>query len=326
MGTKMSDESNDTREEHWANHPIVKAGAKIPTQPILRSYALIKKGARRGRRSIAFYARPLRGKTTSIAVMKALIQRDFPGSGVFVYRVASKDGIDKLKEDRPAKFVISRGGFHEALLSALGDDIMMASSVEGKANQFYRALYARSVNTRRLFIFIDEAQALVASEFGWLKDVINYLVDADIFVTTILFGQEKLREQFEKLRAHLRDDLIERFLRNIYEFEGIANVEELRLFLAACDTGSEFPHGSGMSYTRFLWPKAFANGFRLANCAQDFWEALVDRLMLTNNSNGIGMNVVAEALAELADMTKDMDGTGLIFEKKLWISAIQRSH
>lgn len=322
----MSQEAIDIREEHWANHPIVKAGAKIPTQPILRSYALIKKGARRGRRSIAFYARPLRGKTTSIAVMKALIQRDFPGSGVFIYRAASKDGVDKLTEDRPARFVISRGGFHEALLSALGEDIKMANSVEGKVNQFYRALYARSVNTRRLFIFIDEAQALVASEFGWLKDVINYLVDADIFVTTILFGQEKLKEQFEKLRAHLRDDLIERFLRNIYEFEGIADAEELRVFLAACDSGSEYPLGSGLTYTQFLWPKAFSNGFRLANFAQVFWGTLVDRLLLANNSKGIGMNVIAEALAELADMTKDMDGAGLSFDKDFWVRAIQRSH
>jgi hypothetical protein len=328
----MSDEKNTSgpeesglKEKLWDVHPIVMATAKIPTRPILKSYALIKKRARRGRRSIAFYAQPLRGKTTSITVLKALIQRDFPGCGIYEYRVGSKDGIDKPKDGRQVRAVISKGGFYESLIHALDEDLKLENSVERKKEQFCRALYARSVTTRRLFIFLDEAQALVAAELGWLKDVVNDLVGSEICVTVVLFGQEELKQQFESLKSNLRSDLLERFIQDIYEFEGIADEEELRLFLHACDAGSEFPSGSGLSYSQFLWPTAYAAGFRLASCAHDFWEALVDRMLVTAQCKGIGMSVVAEALAELADMTKEKDSAQFSVDKKLLERAIGRS-
>jgi len=318
--------SPELRDELWDLHPIVMARAKIATKPTLAAYALIKKSARRGRRSIAFYSHPLRGKTTCITVLEHLLQRDYPGCGIYEYRASSKDGIDKPKDGRRVvKAFISKGGFFESLLHALGEDLKLENSVEGKKDQFCRALYARSVATQRLFFFIDEAQALVAAELGWLKDVINYLVGAGIFVTMILFGQDELRDQFESLKSNLRSDLLERFLRDIYEFEGIANEEELSHFLCACDKVSEYPMGSGITYTQFLWPQAYADGLRLSDFAHDFWEALIDSLLLTSQSKGVGMKEVAEALAEMADLTKDKDAPSFRPDKRLWDSAVRRS-
>lgn len=317
--------SADLREQLWDAHPIVMATAKIATDPIRNCYSLIKKSARRGRRSIAFYSRPLRGKTTCITVLKHLVQRDYPGCGIYKYQAGSKDGIDKPQDGRVVKAVISKGGFFESLLHALGDDLRLENSVERKKNQFCRALYARSVASRRLFFFIDEAQALVAAELGWLKDVINDLVDSGIFVTMILFGQEELCDVFESLQSKMRSDLTERFIRDLYEFEGVANELELKLFLRACDEGSQYPAGSGITYTQFLWPQAYANGFRLASCARTFWEQLVDNLLITSHSKGVGMKEIAESLAEMADMTKDDDASSFVPDRDVWKTAVSRS-
>jgi hypothetical protein len=48
-------------------------------------------------------------------------------------------------------------------------------------------------------------------------------------------------------------------------FHGVRSVEELAHVMAGYDVGSEWPPGSGQSYTAGLAPAAWAQGFRMTD-------------------------------------------------------------
>lgn len=64
--------------------------------------------------------------------------------------------------------------------------------------------------------------------------------------------------------------IIARFLSEPLAFDGRTSVEELKEILKTFDEGTEYPEGSGWSYTRFFLPQAFEQGFRLQTYASSF--------------------------------------------------------
>lgn len=68
--------------------------------------------------------------------------------------------------------------------------------------------------------------------------------------------------------------IIARFLSEPLAFDGRTSVEELKEILKEIlktfDEGTEYPEGSGWSYTRFFLPQAFEQGFRLQTYASSF--------------------------------------------------------
>ena len=71
-----------------------------------------------------------------------------------------------------------------------------------------------------------------------------------------------------------------RFMLTSAPFHGIRSLKELAFVLSAYDTGSEWPVGSGISFTAGLATAQWAQGFRMKNCASALWQALIDELPL----------------------------------------------
>jgi len=300
------------REELWRKHPILMRRAVLPTPAVQSAIAIACKAAFGQRDSVAFWANPLSGKSSCVRSLGVVLARDFPGCGILVYEAKKKQ-------------VCAEGAFLEDVLDTMNFEVKKGRTLSAKRTQTMRALYAHAAPRGHLFLIIDEAQEMAEGEFCWLKAIINWLVERDCCVTVLLFGQHELLDLRQNLITKGRSDLHARYMAELYEFENIHNEEELQVTFAACDSQSEYPANSGWSYTRFLWPEAFAHGFTLAKQASTAWLAFVKASPNTGCAFGVSMRWVARVLAELADATKDEDRASFGIDPTMWATAIERA-
>src|SRR5581483_5242941 len=126
----------------------------------------------------------------------------------------------------------------------------------------------------RLVLILDEAQKLHEMQYRWLVDVHNELDNRGVGVTWLLVGQEELAHQRDVFVMAKRMQIVGRFMVHQYTFTGLQSVEDFKQCLECYDDGelTEHPPHSGWSFTRYFFPAAFANGWRLASQAATLWE------------------------------------------------------
>lgn len=293
------------------NHPIILAKAVLPSPPIREVTQLVVSRARRNRRSLAFWAHPLAGKSSCIAALRNILPSHFRGCAIVLYEPSSKD-------------TIAEGTLIEDILSSIDYAPKIQRTLAGKRDQLLRSLFVMASEGRHLFLIIDEAQNLMAKELGWLKRIVNWLIARQLKVTVVLFGQSELKSLHTTMQtAH--SDLVARFMSEFIEFRNLESAEDLRVTLAACDELSEFPLGSGWSYTEYLWPEAFASGFRLADCADVLFEEFRALAGSENTGEGIGIQWISEVLALVGEVAAKSDGPKFSIGKEAWAAAIRES-
>jgi len=185
------------------------------------------------------------------------------------------------------------------------------STLAGKRDQVNRALNALSGTARHLFLLMDEGQEFSNSDFAWLKAVINGLARDSVKVTTVIFGQRELIQRRRELYENGRSDLGDRFLKKLIEFKRCRATEELRSILEAVDDKSEFPAGSGWTYTQLLFPQAHAAGFRFKAISDDVWTVFQQQIPPKVLAKGVSMEVVAATLGAVCLACKDRDASGM---------------
>lgn len=284
----------EARARLWAMHPIIRAKAILPSPAILQAFRLTRQAGERQRSSIAFWAHPGAGKTSCLEALRPQLAAWFPGCGI-------------LELEAESKSVTAEGQFLETLWYSLNAGVRVQRSLAGKREQIKRGLLALGATGQHVVILIDEAQELLERELSWLKLQLNALVRHGYTVTVVMFGQYELVQRCSLLQQQGRTDLHARFFQNLYEFEGVMQAEDFEMIFRACDEASEFPEGKGWSFTEFLWPQAFAHGFRLANQSKNIWEAFRAASPNTSLKMGLSMDWVARALAEFAQSTRDKD-------------------
>lgn len=271
-----------TYPDFLKDHPLLMANAVLASPPVREASELVFDKARRSRSSVAFWANPLSGKSSCIAALQQLAPSLYPGCGFIVYEPSSKE-------------VPAEGALIEDLLFEIGYEGRIERSLTGKRSQLERALYSLAIEGRRIFLVIDEAQNLHAKELGWLKRLVNWLSVRDIKVTVVLFGQSQLCQMYDGLKVQM-PDLCERFMSRLSEFRSLGDVEDIRVCLRCCDKEAQYPPGSGWTYTQYLWPSAYDNGFRLEACAKDLFKAFRARSGGSIEKEGVSMRWIAEAL------------------------------
>ncbi|MBD8898551.1 ATP-binding protein [Rhodanobacter sp. DHG33] len=302
--------SQRENQDFWDSHPVVCAGAVLPTGPIGAAIPLVIEQARLQRGSVAFWARPFTGKSSFVRALKPVLRKRFPGCGIVVHEAKSND-------------VIAEGSFIADMLLSVDYQGKVPRDLPGKRNQIRRALFALGAERRHVICIIDEAQELDVQELIWLKEQANWLTEKGYKVTTVLIGQQELLDLRDQVLSNGRSDLVKRFFLHTFEFELIKKSPDLEPFLAGCDEDSEYPEGSGWSYTQTLWPTAFASGFRLGNEVGRFWFAFSAVSPLARGEQGISMDYVAGALSQLANMTRERDGEHFRPTSSDWAKAIE---
>lgn len=112
--------------------------------------------------------------------------------------------------------------------------------------------------------------------YDWLMDIFNELDRDGICMTVVLVGQEELLDQRIAFLQNKKVQIIGRFMVHTFKFEGIRRFTDLKTCLTGFDDYSEYPPESGWSFTRYYFPEAFDQGFRLQSCAEEMFDVLND--------------------------------------------------
>lgn len=312
------------RDANLLQHPLITKHARLPTPAAKKAIELAIRYGRKQRNAVTWWAHPVTGKTSVIALLEAHLAQQFEGCGILFFE---PDGEDEEREEKsPKRSAESRQlEFWSQLLEALEFTGKMESTPSRRRMQVSRALLARSLPSRHLFFIIDEAQEMTNERYIWLKKPVNWLTRSGVQVNFISFAQFEIIKKREEIITRYRSDIDERFIGELYELTGIRSEGDLAMPLEACDANSEFPAGSGYSYTALLAPRAFAAGLRLKSIAPQLWKTFVSKSPLKKGESGIAMEFVAEALSELALLLAQRDSATLTITDEDLSKIVQNS-
>jgi hypothetical protein len=246
-------------------HPVETGRYVIATPPVCLLYEKVRGWVANRASGVAIYGKQRFGKTRAIRYLVAELKQEF-GQDLPILCILCRDCR-----------VPTESAFFENLLRALNHAITTGTATT-KRDRLTEFLYEQSQRTgggKRLIIILDEAQKLHEMQYRWLVDVHNELDDRGVNLTWLLVGQEELihmREVFVKTK---KQQLIGRFMTHQHVFTGVTSASDFEFCLASYDdpTRTEYPPGSGWSYTRYYFPAAYENGFRLAGEAENLWQA-----------------------------------------------------
>ncbi|WAC64020.1 ATP-binding protein [Pseudoxanthomonas sp. SL93] len=272
------------RNQVWDAHPIIIECAILPTPGVQHIVSLVSKAGRKSRASLAVIANPMTGKSFCAKAVAIEMKRSKPGCGVLIFEVVEDEAQ-------------AEGRILSEFLNQIDFAPTIVRDLSGKRKQVHRALLALAGDAKHLFLIFDEAQELSPKEYAWIKAVINRLVNDHVKVTVVLFGQTELREKISRLED-ARSDLVKRFGSKLYNLVGLRNVDDLSVVLEAMDSKSEFPAGSGLTYTQLLLPRFYAAGGRLAAHAEGIW-AKLSKYRSSRTANSVSMSICAGFLANL---------------------------
>lgn len=303
------DEIRSIREQYWNLHPIVRRKLILPTKEIKKWIKKADSIAYAHRDCMALWGHPDVGKTHCARVLKNHLRNTYRNAGVVF--LDAKD--------------TSTGGEVTFWVGVLGDAMGYQGPIPSQLGKLrtkvYRAMYALAVESMRLFLIIDEAQALKQMEWRWLKSALNYLGHHGVDVVVFTFGQFDLVNSVKDLKSSVRPDLHARFGWNTKEYRGARSSADLTMPLNACDSDSEFPEGSGISYTQFLLPSAFASGYRIADQREEIWRAMAEAGFGYN----VGMGSFTRVLKCFAVRVKTLDRPGFLPSYPDWVAAARAS-
>lgn len=128
---------------------------------------------------------------------------------------------------------------------------------------------------KRIVIFFDEAQNFGEQQYKWLINVYNDLKRKRVKPTFIMVGQSELLALRDTFVTKHNKQIVGRFLLNVHKFRGITGAADIEVCLRAFDDNAttEYPAGSGCSFTEYFFPIAYKHGWRLQDQAETVWKA-----------------------------------------------------
>ncbi|MFC4761753.1 ATP-binding protein [Dyella koreensis] len=153
-------------------------------------------------------------------------------------------------------------------IPARGTQVELGDMVAGRMIEM-----CQNAGTRLIIVFIDEAQRLVPSDYEHLVTLDNRMTKAGYYLFVVFVNQRDITGfSNETIGSNEHPPHVTgRFLIRKHEFTGLVDIEEAAYVLSRYDDGTEWPPGSGISFTRHFVEQAFANGFLLSHYAARLW-------------------------------------------------------
>lgn len=161
----------------------------------------------------------------------------------------------------------------------------------------------------RVILFIDEANFMCEDDYNYLIDFYNRLERASVQLTVLLVGTEEILSTKSTLIQTNKQQIVGRFMIREYRFRGVNNLNDLQICLASYDY-SEYPTGSGWSFTRYFFPDAYEEGNRLNQIADTLYECYL--ALKKGNIKEIPMQYVTSTI-ENCFRKYGADGLGMYF-------------
>lgn len=292
------------REKLLAGHPVRGGDYTLPTPMMQRTYGLVRELVWARRTGTVFYASPRMGKTRCAVAIRDLIREEF--SNVYVTLLSSRPSTRPNTSHMPR--LILEAESH--VLSRRPD----ADLLFGNALADIRAKAAR-IGAKHYVMLIDEMQLLNDSDLQQLACFHNQLELQAIRMTAISFAQPEILHRRTSLLANNARQIIARFLSNTIQFDGCASEEDFGDLLQAYDEASEYPDGSGITYTHFFFPAAFVAGFRMVHYRSSLWEALHSAAG-TTGSQDIPMEHICLTIEDLMLSLRAQDSPNFVLSNK----------
>lgn len=127
-------------------------------------------------------------------------------------------------------------------------------------------------------IVIDEAQAMTEREWIWLVQLHSRIELEGIQLAVVPVISLQFNQRPYELAHTGSAHASARFMLYEHQFHGIRSIEELKAVLLGYDEDSEWPAGSGITYTAGIAPRPFEAGLRLSEYTPHLWTALVKNL------------------------------------------------
>lgn len=248
-------------------HPVLIQDYALHTPPIARACGQVIDWIDSRVTGAYLYGLSRTGKSKAIKVWLPAILAETYGDKVAVFRCVHG------RQDRP-----SQSAFVAMLARAVRHrypNATPASKLERRLADFFAVQGLRTA-WRQVVLFVDEAQYMREAEYHVLCNLQNRADEVSVRLTVITVGTHQLLHQRQALVLGSNIHLSTRFMAHQSRFRGIASSEELRYVLDGYDGRSEWPPGSGTSYTRHFFPRAFDQGLRLAHYAPALWDIYWD--------------------------------------------------
>lgn len=140
----------------------------------------------------------------------------------------------------------------------------------------YMCASARESKSDYIVLILDEAQKLSDIEYTVLLDIQNQIERRKLQITFISVGTHELKYKHNLMLMNESAHLTARFMVRKAQFHGIAGSDQVAYILDAYDNHTEWPSGSGISFTKHFFTQAYDAGFRLSSMSEDMWEIYVD--------------------------------------------------
>jgi hypothetical protein len=303
----------EKREEMLANHPIRGGDYTLPTPMMQRTYALVRELVWARRTGTVFYASPRMGKTRCALAVRDLLREEFPN--VYVTLLSTRPST-RPSTSHMLRLILEA---ESHVLSRRPD----ADLLFGNAIADIRVKAAR-IGAKQYVLLIDEMHLLNDVDLQQLVCFHNQLELQDLRMTAISFAQPEILHRRTSLLANNARQIIARFLSDTLQFDGCACEGDFGKLLRSYDCASEYPEGSGITYTQFFFPTAFEAGFRLENYRRSMWEAL-QRAAGSIAEHGVPMEHICLTIEDLLLSLRRQDSPNFILSNEEIDAAVTAS-
>lgn len=288
------------------DHPLVHQKFILPTNAIEELLNTIVQWLDHKVPGGLVYGIPRAGKTSAIDFLRGRLNDvlDDP------LPIMSIEGSEERTNATPKAYW---SGFLEDIGSAWADSGTAADC----RRSVIQTLHARCIAYRspRLLLFVDDAQWYSTSDYAKLVDLRKQLRRRQIELIAISVGQEELELKRGSMSGTSRWPVIGRFMQESVRYEGSDLEDDLERILGAYDDDTEYPVGSGVSYTQAALRKAWRAGFRLRSLRPGLAKVIAKRRMeltggidtdeypippLLNTVNGLLRELTEQDAADLA--------------------------
>jgi len=305
--------SAEVREKTLANHPVRGGDYTLPTPMMQRTYALVREQVWARRTGTVFYASPRMGKTRCAIAIRDLLRQEFPN--VYVTLLSTRPS-PRPSTSHMLRLILEA---ESHVLSRRPD----ADLLFGNAVADIRVKAAR-IGAKQYVLLIDEMHLLNDVDLQQLVCFHNQLELQDLRMTAISFAQPEILHRRTSLLANNARQIIARFLSDTLQFDGCASEGDFGSLLRSYDLASEYPEGSGITYTQFFFPVAYLAGFRLENYRTSMWEAL-HRASGSIAAQGVPMEHICLTIEELLLSLRRQDSPDFVLSNEEIDAAVAAS-
>jgi len=300
------------RDSLFENHPVINDDQLLVTATANVLFGAVKQAIKFRIPGVCAYGMPGAGKTSCAECLSVMIRREFPSIPVLsTIALSHEDPTERsLWRDILSSEKKSRGKTAQDLFDELVTYIAASAYAQG---------------SRVFILIVDEAQYWRAVHWRFLKNLTNVLKSKryGVRVITVSLGQPALTECIQELNMEPDEgnDLKSRFFPRVHRMEGFGSSEEVAFVLAQYDSSSftEFPLGSGVCYSEFFAPQAFAAGWRLKLEADAMWLALSNHYPA---SDQIDACVVFPTILRFLLLAAEIDSPTFSGNCDLWRQAV----